>query len=485
MSRKKSCQFRTLAVAERSRSSERRNRTILAGTELEPNWNRTNHESGKLGLERNVGIAVRAKKLGLGPHAARPRARLEVWMYPCEFVEVGASRVIRNSQGEPEVSESSKSNASILFAPPQPSRPRGSFPPMCIKQMEIKYAFKYVNTIVSCLIFVVGIIGNSTLLRIIYKNKCMRNGPNVLIGSLALGDLLYIIIAIPINVFKLLAEDWPFGVYICKLVPFIQKASVGITVLSLCALSIDRYHAVTSWSRVKGMGIPLWKAVEVTLIWLVAVVLAVPEALAFDMLELPYRGSKLQVCLLHPEQTTSFMKFYQDVKDWWLFGFYFCLPLACTGIFYTLMSCEMLSRKKGMRIALNDHMKQRREVAKTVFCLVLIFALCWLPLHLSRILKKTIYDQNDPNRCELLSFLLVMDYIGINMASLNSCINPIALYFVSQKFKNCFQSCLCCWCYRTSPLDERGSGGRWKGSCHGNGLDRSSSRSSQKYTSSS
>ncbi|CAF90114.1 unnamed protein product, partial [Tetraodon nigroviridis] len=261
-----------------------------------------------------------------------------------------------------------------------PAQPQGASPPMCLKPTEIRYAFKYVNTIVSCLIFVVGIIGNSTLLRIIYKNKCMRNGPNVLIGSLALGDLLYIIIAIPINVFKLIAEDWPFGVYVCKLMPFIQKASVGITVLSLCALSID---------RVKGMGIPLWKAVEVTLIWLVAVLFAIPEALAFDMLEIPYRGKKLRVCLLHPEQTTSFMR--------------------------------------------------RREVAKTVFCLVLIFALCWLPLHLSRILKKTIYDENDPHRCELLSFLLVMDYIGINMASLNSCINPIALYFVSQKFKNCFQ----------------------------------------------
>uniref|UniRef100_A0A8C4HV59 G-protein coupled receptors family 1 profile domain-containing protein n=1 Tax=Dicentrarchus labrax TaxID=13489 RepID=A0A8C4HV59_DICLA len=388
-------------------------------------------------------------------------------------VEAGASRFVRDSQGGSEASEPSKNNSSVPLPPIQPARPRGSFPPMCINPTEIKYAFKYVNTIVSCLIFVVGIIGNSTLLRIIYKNKCMRNGPNVLIGSLALGDLLYIIIAIPINVFKLLAEDWPFGVYVCKLMPFIQKASVGITVLSLCALSIDRYHAVTSWSRVKGMGIPLWKAVEVTLIWLVAVLLAVPEALAFDMLEMPYRGNKLRVCLLHPEQTSSFMKHSSFSLE------------QCAGIFYTLMSCEMLSRKKGMRIALNDHMKQRREVAKTVFCLVLIFALCWLPLHLSRILKKTIYDQNDPNRCELLSFLLVMDYIGINMASLNSCINPIALYFVSQKFKNCFQSCLCCWCYRTSPLDERGSGGRWKGSCHGNGLDRSSSRSSQKYTSSS
>lgn len=56
------------------------------------------------------------------------------------------------------------------------------------------------------------------------------------------------------------------------------------------------------------MGIPLWKAVEVTLIWLVAVVLAVPEALAFDMLEMPYRGNKLRVCLLHPEQNNGFMK---------------------------------------------------------------------------------------------------------------------------------------------------------------------------------
>lgn len=124
---------------------------------------------------------------------------------------------------------------------------------------------------------------------------------------------------------------------------------------------------------------------------------------------------------------------------------------------------------------------QRREVAKTVFCLVLVFALCWLPLHLSRILKITIYNEEDPNRCELLryvrkstalshskgkenkatmniyhnkydltqkrirclcilfSFFLVLDYIGINMASINSCINPIALYMVSKRFKTCFR----------------------------------------------
>lgn len=47
---------------------------------------------------------------------------------------------------------------------------------------------------------------------------------------------------------------------------------------------------------------------------------------------------------------------------------------------------------------------QRREVAKTVFCLVVVFALCWFPLYLSRILKSTIYDEKDPNRCQLLRY---------------------------------------------------------------------------------
>uniref|UniRef100_A0A8D0Y097 Endothelin receptor type B n=1 Tax=Sus scrofa TaxID=9823 RepID=A0A8D0Y097_PIG len=359
------------------------------------------------------------------------------------------------------------------------SLPRSSFPPQMPKGGRMAGPPARTLTPPPC----EGPIGNSTLLRIIYKNKCMRNGPNILIASLALGDLLHIIIDIPINVYKLLAEDWPFGVEMCKLVPFIQKASVGITVLSLCALSIDRYRAVASWSRIKGIGVPKWTAVEIVLIWVVSVVLAVPEALGFDMITTDYKGNRLRICLLHPTQKTAFMQFYKTAKDWWLFSFYFCLPLAITAFFYTLMTCEMLRKKSGMQIALNDHLKQRREVAKTVFCLVLVFALCWLPLHLSRILKLTLYDQNDSNRCELLSFLLVLDYIGINMASLNSCINPIALYLVSKRFKNCFKSCLCCWCQsfeEKQSLEEKQSCLKFKANDHG----YDNFRSSNKYSSS-
>ncbi|XP_047457066.1 endothelin receptor type B-like isoform X1 [Mugil cephalus] len=336
-----------------------------------------------------------------------------------------------------------KQNSNSSIHPPRVAGPKTSHPPMCSESARIRDTFKYVNIMVSVLVFVVGIVGNSALLKIIYINKCMRSGPNILIASLALGDLIHIVIDIPINAYRLMAEDWPFGLALCKLVPFIQKTSVGITVLSLCALSVDRYRAVVSWNQIKGIWVSVWTAIEITLIWVASILLAVPEVVGFDMITMDYKEKHLRICLLHPVQTTHFMQFYKAVKDWWLFGFYFCMPLAWTAVFYTLMTRKMLRNTEN---TLTEHIKQRREVAKTVFCLVIVFAVCWMPLYLSRILKSTIYDEKDPNRCQLLSVFLVLDYFGINMASLNSCINPIALYIVSKRFKRCFKACLCSWC---------------------------------------
>lgn len=96
---------------------------------------------------------------------------------------------------KPQLSTSNSSVAGVR-------RPVGL--PKCLRTTSIHTSFKYINTVLSCLIFAVGIIGNATLLRIIYQNKSMRNGPNALIASLALGDLIYIAIDIPINLYKVL-----------------------------------------------------------------------------------------------------------------------------------------------------------------------------------------------------------------------------------------------------------------------------------------
>lgn len=87
---------------------------------------------------------------------------------------------------------------------------RPVLPPQCLVDTSIKTSFKYINTVISTIVFVVGLVGNATLLRIICQHKCMRNGPNALIASLALGDLIYIIIVLPINVYKVHFPSCPF-----------------------------------------------------------------------------------------------------------------------------------------------------------------------------------------------------------------------------------------------------------------------------------
>lgn len=49
-------------------------------------------------------------------------------------------------------------------------------------------------------------------------------------------------------------------------------------------------------------------AIEIALIWILSIVLAVPEAIAFDMITMDYKGEHLRICLLHPMQTSDFMK---------------------------------------------------------------------------------------------------------------------------------------------------------------------------------
>src|ERR1043165_6192048 len=53
----------------------------------------------------------------------------------------------------------------------------------------------FVIPIVFGVIFLVGVVGNGTLIYTVLRNKNMRSTPNVLLVSLALGDLLLILIS--------------------------------------------------------------------------------------------------------------------------------------------------------------------------------------------------------------------------------------------------------------------------------------------------
>lgn len=64
---------------------------------------------------------------------------------------------------------------------------------------------------------------------------------------------------------------------------------------------LHRYRAVASWSRVQGVGIPLLTVFEIVSIWVLSLVLAVPEAIGFDIIIFEYRNQTFRTCMLNPK----------------------------------------------------------------------------------------------------------------------------------------------------------------------------------------
>lgn len=73
-----------------------------------------------------------------------------------------------SSPGVIELTADHKSNSFIpLFKMPGQNTPPHH---MCLVSTGIRDTFKYINTVMSAVVFIVGIVGNSAMLRIIYEN---------------------------------------------------------------------------------------------------------------------------------------------------------------------------------------------------------------------------------------------------------------------------------------------------------------------------
>ena len=74
--------------------------------------------------------------------------------------------------------------------------------------------------IVFSAIFIIGIIGNGLLVWIVYRNKSMHNTPNILIVSLAIGDIILLIFSVPFKATIYTFKSYPYGTAVCKLATF-------------------------------------------------------------------------------------------------------------------------------------------------------------------------------------------------------------------------------------------------------------------------
>lgn len=90
------------------------------------------------------------------------------------------------------------------------------------------------------------VIGNTLLLCCICGNNSLRRKSFILIGNLAVSDLLIGCVGLPFSLILNISRDLSDNKYVCLLYYFVLITLIGTSVVNLFLISIDRYYAISS-----------------------------------------------------------------------------------------------------------------------------------------------------------------------------------------------------------------------------------------------
>ncbi|XP_046969769.1 neuropeptide CCHamide-2 receptor-like isoform X2 [Vanessa cardui] len=298
----------------------------------------------------------------------------------------------------------------------------------------------YLVPIIFAIIFIVGVLGNGTLVVVYVRHRGMRNAPNTYIFSLALADLLVILICVPFVSVIYTLESWPWGEAICRISETGKDISIGVSVFTLTALSAERYCAIVNpFRKLQLRKLPL---VCATIIWAAALIFAAPAALFSSIITEDIDSNvSIVYCSPYPADWHNYSKWMTLTKA----IVYYALPLLVIAFFYSLMAQRLLASTKEMPGALHGgqgeaQAKARKSVACMVLIFVIVFFICFLPYHALEVwFYMSPTAQSDYN-----DWTHALRIIAFCLRFMNSCFNPVALYSMSDVYKKYFLRYLCC-----------------------------------------
>ncbi|WAR28380.1 OX2R-like protein [Mya arenaria] len=241
--------------------------------------------------------------------------------------------------------------------------------------------------VVYVITFLVGVLGNILVCFAVCRNKDLQTHTNIFIVNLAVADLTVIVVLLPSALSVDVTDTWLFGGAMCKISIAIGTMCITVSILTLCAISIERWYAIC---QPFGFNNNIQRArITIAAIWAVSICVALPEFLAFTVI--PYRPDTIFRTICYPalwEKKT--MMIFQICQ---LVSLYF-LPLVLIACVYTHISVVLwmthmnpVNESRQPNAEIGNRLLIRRKTVKMLVMIVVVFALCFLPNHTLIILR--------------------------------------------------------------------------------------------------
>ncbi|XP_042224650.1 allatostatin-A receptor-like [Homarus americanus] len=325
------------------------------------------------------------------------------------------------------------------------------------------------------LTFLLGVSGNSVIVVSMAKDKGTRNVTSWFLVSLAVADLLLLVLCVPLETLQYFLWTPHLSLPVCKLSSYCELLSAVASVLNLTAVSLERYIVIVYPMRSRTFCTLSNCRRAIIGVWCVSLVLSVPAGITQDVYSMTYFNATHSVTVYHCAT---------DGDHGMMFAVYrlvivFLLPAIFMSIFYarvikalwvstkkmtamtrvysisshnSLASCSVSSglvhpspsaasglaalhaacplKRCVHRQKSGEEVKQaRKQVIKMLILVIILFMACWGPKIVFFVFLKNGLSQESFKPLVYNTRI----YLGL-LPFIHSCLNPIIYSFMSTNF---------------------------------------------------
>ena len=255
----------------------------------------------------------------------------------------------------------------------------------------------------------------------------MKTITNYLIANMAVSDILITVLAVPRQITEILLGprrwliDGLLGSVLCKSVHFFQDITIGVSILSLSAIAIDRYRGIVFPLRKQFRKPAKLCKIIVPAIWLISMVL---QAIYFYIFRLVTVDNK-SYCVVNWAP-----KFDQKESQEAHFIVVFVCLIALPACVVTLLYSAVVLNLKGsrhmrgeglpLRHTMSKRLREDKKVVRMIIAILVAFIVCVMPINVYAILFYFVWDWKIP--CGMENFGFSAFYFLYSNASINPCI---------------------------------------------------------------
>lgn len=237
---------------------------------------------------------------------------------------------------------------------------------------HIRHSLRAIKLVFMCVISLVGITGNVIICKKMLRTK--RKSSEYFIINLALADLTVCAMGIPLDIYDELHDTWEFGSFLCKVIWPYQTLLVLVSIMTLTAMSLERYRVIMTPFKPRLKKSDLLKVIAC--VWVIGLCVIAPYV--------NYLTYKDKQCKENWPMETSGA--YYSLS---LFVIDYCIPLTIITYCYTRAGFKLHENSKQMKrlntssqIANRAQRKRLRDNARVIkrfSFAVLMFLVCMLP----------------------------------------------------------------------------------------------------------